>query len=85
MNDALEGLESIPDKKNVQATVEELNRSLQKSLLKRKMHRERMRLKDNPWTYLAVLIILVLCLATYFVLHRFLGIHHHLLPSPNIR
>ncbi len=76
MNDAMEGLESIPDKKNVQVYVEELNRSLQKSLQKRKKRREKMRLKDSPWTYLAILVILVLCIATYYILHRFLGIGH---------
>lgn len=74
MSDALEGLESIPDKKNVQVYVEELNRSLQKNLKKRKIHREKMRLKENPWTYLAILVVLVLCLAVYFILHRYLGV-----------
>ncbi|MDR3713671.1 MAG: hypothetical protein P4L51_12695 [Puia sp.] len=76
MNDAVEGLENIPDKKKVQVTVEELNRSLQKSLRKRKIRRERMRPKENPWTYLAILVILMLCIATYFILHRYLGLPH---------
>ena len=75
MNDAVEGLESIPDKKKVQATIAELNSQLKQQILKKKKKREKRRLKDSPWTYLAILVILALLLATYFILHRFLGLY----------
>jgi hypothetical protein len=72
MNDAMEGLERIRDKKDVQAYVEQLNAALQKSLKKKKLRREKRRMKDNPWTYIAILLILALCWIAYEVIHKLL-------------
>ena len=72
LNDAVEGLQQVKNKKNMEAYVEELNASMQKSLDKKKKRRLRRRLKDDPWTYLAVILVIVLCVLGYIVIHKFL-------------
>ncbi|HEY4060528.1 MAG TPA: hypothetical protein VGM30_01440 [Puia sp.] len=70
INDAIEGLQNIPDKKDVQVYVEELNAALQKSTQKKKQRRLKRRLKDQPWAYLAVILILLLCIIAYLVVRK---------------
>ena len=72
MNDAVEGLEQLHDKKDMQVYVDQLNASLQKSLEKKKGRRQKRRLKDSPWGYVAIFLILVLCIVAYLFIHRFL-------------
>src|ERR1700761_5367857 len=61
LNDAVEGLQQLSNKKSVQSRVDELNAALQQSVAKKKERRLKRRLKENPWTYLAVLLVIVLC------------------------
>lgn len=70
MNDAVEGLERISNKKDVQVYVEELNTAMRKSLEKKKLRRQKRRLKEEPWSYLAVILILALCVLAYVVIRR---------------
>lgn len=70
MNDAVEGLERINNKKDVQVYVEELNAAMRKSLKKKKLRRQKRRLKEEPWSYIAVILILALCILAYVVIHR---------------
>ena len=72
MNDAIEGLQGVKDKKDIQLYVDQLNASLQKSLQKKKHRREKRKFKDNPWSYLAILVIVLLCIAAYFIIRRVL-------------
>ena len=72
MNDAVEGLQGVKDKKDIQVYVDQLNASLQKSLQKKKHRRERRRLKDRPWNYVAILVIVLVCIAAYFIVRRVL-------------
>jgi anti-sigma factor RsiW len=72
MNDAVEGLQNIPDQEDVQRYVGQLNSDLQKSLQKKKQRRLKRRLKENPWGYFAVLLILLLCIIAYLVVRKFL-------------
>jgi hypothetical protein len=72
LNDAVEGLQSIGSKKNVQTYVDELNASLQKSIAKKKQRRLKRRLQDNPWTYLAILLIIILGVIAYMVIRKIL-------------
>ena len=60
MNDAVEGLQQIEDKKNIQDYVEHLNKELHKQVAKNKKRKEKRRLKDSLNTYLVILILLVL-------------------------
>lgn len=70
MNDAVEGLQEFSDKKDVQVYVDQLNKDLQKNLQKKKLRREKRRLKEYPWIYFAILLILLLCIAAWFVVHK---------------
>ena len=58
----------------MQAYVDQLNASMQKSLEKKKTRRLRRRLKDEPWTYLAIILVLVLCVLAYIVIRK--AMHH---------
>ena len=71
MNDAMEGLEKIKDKKNIQVYIEQLNKDLQKQLEKKKKRLQKRRLKEYPWIYLAIILILLLCIVGYFVIRQY--------------
>jgi anti-sigma factor RsiW len=71
LNDAVEGLQKFDEKKDLRGYVEQLNASMQKTLKKKKARRERRRLKDQPWAYLAIILVLLLCFITYFLIRRF--------------
>ena len=74
LNDAVEGLQQVKNPRNMQSYVEELNVAMQKSLEKKKNRRRRLRnrLKDEPWTYLAVTIVIALCIVAYVVIRQIL-------------
>ena len=72
MNDAVEGLETIPNKKDIQVYVDELNATLQKSLQKKKQRRLKRRLREGPWGYFAILLIILLCIAAYLIVRKIL-------------
>lgn len=68
LNDAIEGLQQLKGKKNMQAYVDELNAAMHKSLEKKKERRLRRRLKDEPWTLLAIVLVITLCILGYVVI-----------------
>ena len=70
LNDAVEGLQRIRDKKDMQSYVDDLNAAMQKSLAKKKQRRLKRRLKEEPWSLLAVVLIILLCILAWFVIHR---------------
>src|SRR5450432_4281533 len=59
-DEALEGLQEIKDKEQINYMVEMLNRDLKKKTEKKKKIREKMKIKDQPWIYIAILIFLLL-------------------------
>src|ERR1700683_1233399 len=61
VNDAVEGLEHMKNKKNLQAYVEQLNKNLQSQLAQKKQHQEKRKLKQYPWIYFAIIMVLLLC------------------------
>lgn len=75
LNDAVEGLQQIGDKKDMQSYVDELNAAMQKSLQKKKQRRLRRRIKEEPWTYLAIILVIVLCVLGYIVIRQALLKH----------
>jgi restriction endonuclease len=68
--DALEGLEEFKDKEQLQYMVEMLNRDLKKKTEKKKKRREKMRIKDQPWLYVSILILLLLIVICYLVIKK---------------
>ena len=75
LNDAIEGLQDIPDKKNVQRYVDELNASMHKNLEKKKQRRLKRKLKEDPWAYLAVILVLVFGVLGFIVIRKILTGH----------
>ena len=71
-DDAMEGLQEIRDKEQVQYMVEMLNRDLKKKTEKKKKRREKLRYRDQPWLYFSVLIIIIILVICYMVIHRML-------------
>lgn len=72
LNDAVEGLQQLKGKKDMQTYVDELNAAMLRSLDKKKNRRLRRRLRDDPWTYLAIILVLTLCLIGYFLIRKLL-------------
>jgi hypothetical protein len=72
MNDAIEGLQQIEDKKNIQDYVEHLNKELHKQVAKNKKRKEKRRLKDSLNTYLVILILLVLLVICFVVVKKYI-------------
>lgn len=76
MNDAVEGLQAVDHQQDIQSYVEQLNKDLHKKLQKKKGRREKRRLKENPWGYVAVLVIILLCIAGFFLVRKALLYFH---------
>jgi anti-sigma factor RsiW len=76
LNDAMEGLQDVRNKRDIQTYVEQLNRGLQKSLTKKRQRREKRRLKEGPWGYVAVIVIIMLCIAAYYVVRKVMLGHY---------
>jgi len=72
LNDAVEGLQRMSNKKDMQAYVDQLNASMQKSLAKKKQRRLKRQLKEEPWGLLAIVLVIVLCVIGYVVIRKFL-------------
>ena len=72
-DDALEGLQEIKDKQQIQYMVEMLNRDLKKKTAKKKQRREKWRIKDQSWLYISILILIILIALSYFVIRRLLN------------
>jgi uncharacterized protein YehS (DUF1456 family) len=74
LNDAVEGLQQLHNRKDLQAYVEELNATLHNNMAKKKARRLKRRLKDTPWTYLTIAMVILFCLLAYWIirilLHR---------------
>jgi anti-sigma factor RsiW len=72
MNDAIEGLGKMPDPARLQHYVEQLNKGLQNHLDKKRMRREKRKLKQHSWLYFAIILILALCIIGYVVIRQYL-------------
>lgn len=81
MNDAVEGLEQISDKKKLGVSVEELNRELQKQLAKKKSRKEKRKLKEQPWVYVTIVLLLLLLIVCYIAVKKFQRSHTTVSPK----
>jgi hypothetical protein len=72
LNDAVEGLQQLGNRKSIQTYVDQLNATLKKSMAKKKQRRLNRRLKDDTWTYLTVGIVIFLCLVAYWIVRLLL-------------
>lgn len=71
MDDAMEGLGEFKDKHALTDYVQQLNQNLQKQLNKKKQRKEKRRLKDQPWLYFTIILILVLAIISYVLIQKY--------------
>ncbi|MEO7766917.1 MAG: hypothetical protein ABIS01_05800 [Ferruginibacter sp.] len=75
MNDAVEGLQKIESKKNIEAYVEQLNNDLHKQIAKNKTRKNNRRLKDQSNTYFAIILLLILLIISFVLIKKRLDQH----------
>ena len=68
VNDAVEGLQQFENKKNLLAFAEQLNTDLHKQLEKKKQRKQKLKLKEQPWLYTAIILILTLLIIGFIVI-----------------
>jgi phage terminase small subunit len=73
VNDAVEGLQQFENKKNLSAFVNQLNDNLHKQLQKKAQRKQKHKLRDQPWLYLTIVIILLLIVISFIVIKKHLG------------
>ena len=71
-NEAVEGLQEFKGKKDLQKYVDQLNKELNLYIQQKKNRRERKNLKENPWMYLTVFLILIFVIIGYMIIRQLL-------------
>ncbi len=71
VNDAMEGLSAIKSKEAIEASVENLNRQLNKIVQTRIDKKRKRKLPSNQWAIIAVGITLVLIIITFYIIHLY--------------
>jgi len=71
VNDAVEGLQQVKNEASIQGYVDQLNHGLQRQVNRNRQRREKRRWKDQPYQYIALLVILLLVITAFVVLIRF--------------
>jgi len=74
VKDAVEGLEKFKNKKDLNLFVEQLNSNLKKQLNRRKIKKEKRVLKDVPWLYYSIILIIIIILIGFFIIWKHLNL-----------
>jgi anti-sigma factor RsiW len=69
-NEAMEGLQKLHGKKDLQVYVDQLNKELNQYITKKKERRERRKIKELPWVYITIVFILLIIILAYLVLDK---------------
>jgi len=72
VNDAIEGLEKFKNKKDLSVLADQLNANLKKQLEKKKSKKIKRKIKDLPWLYLSIVLILIIILISFFIIKKHL-------------
>ena len=64
MNDAVEGLEKLKNT-DVSAVVRQLNNNLHKQLNKKRSRKIKRAIKDLPWLYFTIILVLIIILIAF--------------------
>ena len=67
MNDAVEGLEKFNSKKDLPLYVDQLNHNMRRQLEKKNRRKEKRKLKDQPWVYFTIVLLLVLIIICFLL------------------
>jgi len=71
-SDALEGLSSISDQRQIQTIVEHLNKELRKKTEKKKAYKQKPGVKQPHWAIISIVFLLLLIIISYFIIHRYM-------------
>ena len=71
-SDAIEGLQQIKNKKDINIIIDQLNRDLKLKTAKKNLRRDRLKLQDQPWLYISLIIFLLLIIISYIVIRQML-------------
>jgi hypothetical protein len=77
VNDAVEGLQAFQDKKNIAKLIQELNQELLKKTSKNKKRKGLKSYQQQDWIQLIVIIVILLCLLSYFMVQLYEKNFHH--------
>lgn len=69
-DEAMEGLEQFSNKKDLTGYVDQLNKELNQYIQQKKHRREKRRIQEQPWTYLAIFLVLALIVLAYFIIKK---------------
>jgi len=72
VNEAMEGLEEVKNKKELNFYIEQLNADLHKQLDKKNARKQKRKLKDQPWIYLAIVVLILLIVIGFIVIKKYL-------------
>ncbi|MBC7851096.1 MAG: hypothetical protein H7Y31_15245 [Chitinophagaceae bacterium] len=70
-DEAVEGLQQFSNPRDVQSYVDALHRDLNKHLAQKKKRREKRKIKEAPWLYLSIFLIILLIIIAYLVITEF--------------
>ena len=68
--DAVEGLQQVKDDTQLQFLLDQLHRDLKSKTAKKKAFRDKLRIKEQPVLWIAILLLLLLVVISYFIVHR---------------
>ena len=69
-NDAMEGLQQMAGNKKLDGYVDQLNKELTQYIKQKKERREKRKINNSFWVYMAVAFILIIIILAYMVLSR---------------
>ena len=68
ISDASEGLKDMPDFKQLEPVLQQMNQQMHQQLKHQKTHHRKKPLLDPSWAYWAIIIILLLCIVTFIAI-----------------
>ena len=66
--EALEGLQEVKDNRKINSIVEQLNRDLKMRTKKRKLRRQKMEIRQEPWLWITIIIMLALIIISFMII-----------------
>ena len=73
MNDAVEGLEHFKNKNDLLLQVQQLNEDLKKQTQKKKQKKDKRKLREQPWLYFTIALLLILVIISFVLVKKYLG------------
>lgn len=69
-NEAVEGLLQVSGKTKIDAYVDQLNKDLNQYIQKKKNQRQKRKIQEAPWVYIAIILIMMLVVLGYMVIRK---------------